>query len=90
MADVESYTLLFMKPFYALLFIIALMFGGYFVVNGFSFDNSSFSNYLINTLFILLLSSILLGGVIAWVVNSRRKHNYKGIMTIRQYYQYKN
>lgn len=78
-----------MKPIYALLFIIALMFGGYFVINGFSFDNISFSNYLINTLFILLLSGLALGGAVAWFINLRRKHTYKGIMTIRQYYQYK-
>jgi hypothetical protein len=78
-----------MKPLYALLFIMALMFGGYFVINGFSFDNISFSDYLINTLFILLLSCVLLGATVVWFINFKRKHNYKGIMTIRQYYQYK-
>ncbi len=47
-ADVVFYSLEPMKPIYALLFIIALMFGGYLVINGFSFDNISFSNTVWN------------------------------------------
>ena len=88
-ADVESFNLKFMKPVYALLFIVILMFGGYLLLNDFSFDNISFSNYLINTLFILLLSCVAIGAFIVWIISLRRKHSYKGIMTIRQYYQYK-
>lgn len=88
MADVESYPHV-MKPLYIITFIVALVFGGYFILNDFSFDNISFSNYLINTLFILLLSCVVVVSAIAYLIGWRRKHHYKDIMTIRQYYHYK-
>ncbi|HYD90862.1 MAG TPA: hypothetical protein VEA37_05160 [Flavobacterium sp.] len=78
-----------MKPLYILFFVLGLFFGSYMVINDFNFDNISFSNYLINMLFILLLSCVVLIAGIAWLVSFRRKHHDKGIMTIRQYYQYK-
>lgn len=78
-----------MKPLYILFFVLGLFFGSYMVINDFKFDNIRFSNYLINMLFILLLSCVLLIAGIAWLVSFRRKHHDKGIMTIRQYYQYK-
>ena len=78
-----------MKLLYFLLFIFALLLGGYLLINDFAFDNTTFSNYLLDTLFIFLLSCV---GVIITalvVVSIRRKSAHKGIMTIRQYYEYK-
>ena len=78
-----------MRPLYILFFVLGLLFGSYMVVNDFNFDNISFSNYLINMLFILLLSCVVLIAGVAWLVSLRRKHHDKGMMTIRQYYEYK-
>lgn len=77
-----------MKLLYILLFIFALMFGGYFILNGYSFDNEGFSTYLISTLLITLLSCITVGGII-FFISIKRKKSLKDIMTIRQYYQYR-
>jgi len=77
-----------MKPFYYLVLLIVLFVTGYLVLNDFNFDNISFSNYLINTLFILLLSCVAIA-IGAYLVAIRRKHLAKDVMTIRQYYQYK-
>lgn len=77
-----------MKPLYYLLALAALFFTGYFAINGFSFDNISFSDYLINTLFILLLSCVIVAAV-GYFVALRRKNMTKDVMTIRQYYDYK-
>lgn len=76
-----------MKLLYLLLFVFGLMLTGYLFLNDFSFDNISFSNYLISTLAILLSSCLVVGGIV-WLF-SRRKSNYKDMMTIRQYYDYK-
>ena len=79
-------------PAMKLLYILAATFGllltGYLFVNDFTFDNITFSNYLINTLFIMLLCCLGVGGLIA-AVSYRRKHADKDVMTIRQYYQYR-
>ncbi|AWH85959.1 hypothetical protein HYN59_12950 [Flavobacterium album] len=64
------------------------MITGYLFMNDFNFDNISFSNYLITTLAILLSSCIAVGCVV-WLLSQKRKSYYKGIMTIRQYYDYK-
>lgn len=77
-----------MKLLYFILFIFGMLLTGYLFINDFTFDNSSFSNYLISTLLILLLSSIVVAGIVYFIA-TRRKSNYKGIMTIRQYYDYK-
>ncbi|MFD2602086.1 MULTISPECIES: hypothetical protein [Flavobacterium] len=77
-----------MKPIYYLFVLAALFFAGYFVINDFTFDNVSFSSYLINTLFILLLSCVFFA-IVGYVLAVKRKHKTKGVMTIRQYYQYK-
>jgi len=77
-----------MKPLYYFLLLIALFFTGYLIINDFNFDNITFSNYLINTLFILLLTCVVVA-VGAYFVAVRRKHLNKDVMTIRQYYQYK-
>jgi polyferredoxin len=78
-----------MKLLYILLFMFGLMVTGYLVVNDFNFDNISFSNYLINTLFILLLSCLSVSIIITYLFTVRKKSINKDIMTIRQYYQYK-
>ncbi|MNK33925.1 hypothetical protein D3C87_524240 [compost metagenome] len=77
-----------MKPLYYLFLLIALIFLGYLFINDFNFDNISFSNYLINILFIMLLSFMFVG-IAAYIIISKRKKQNKGVQTIRQYYQYK-
>lgn len=77
-----------MKLIYLTLAIAALLFAGYMLLNDFNFDNTSFSNYLISALVILLTSCIAVGGL-AWLFSARKKNNYKGVMTIREYYNYK-
>lgn len=77
-----------MKLLYFFLFLLTLMVGGYLWLNEFSFDNISFSNYLIKTLFVLLLSCLVLViGIYSLVVQRRRSN--RDVMTIRQYYDYK-
>jgi predicted membrane protein len=78
-----------MKPIYSLLFVFGLLIAGYLFVNDFTFDNISFSNYLINTLFILLLSCLAIVIGVVYLISVKRRSHYKDIMTIRQYYQYK-
>lgn len=81
-----------MKLIYFLLFLFGLLLTGYLYVNNFSFDNITFSNYLINTLFVLLLTSmfVAIAATIMYMLARRRKSTYyKDIMTIRQYYDYK-
>lgn len=77
-----------MKPIYYFILLIVLFFAGYLIINDFNFDNVSFSNYLINTLFFLLLSCLIIAGL-AYFIAVRRKHLNKDVMTIRQYYDYK-
>ncbi|WP_294821332.1 hypothetical protein [uncultured Flavobacterium sp.] len=77
-----------MKFFYITFTVLALMLTGYMLINDFTFDNTTFSNYLITTL-LILLSSCIGVGVVALLVSARKKNNYKGVMTIRQYYEYK-
>lgn len=77
-----------MKPVYYFISLMALFLTGYFIINDFNFDNITFSNYLINTLFILLLSCVVVA-VTGYFLAIRRKHLNKDVMTIRQYYQYK-
>jgi uncharacterized membrane protein HdeD (DUF308 family) len=77
-----------MKLLYILVALFALLFSGYMIANDFSFDHISFSNYLINTLFIMLLCCIGVVGLVA-AVSYKRKHADKDVMTIRQYYQYR-
>ncbi|WP_297332479.1 hypothetical protein [Flavobacterium sp.] len=77
-----------MKLLYIFLTFIAAIVGGYLIINDFNFDNTSFSNYLINALFIVLLSCLVLIGIV-YSISVKRRKNSKDIMTIRQYYQYK-
>lgn len=77
-----------MKLLYIFLTLVAAVVGGYLIINDFNFDNISFSNYLINALFIMLLSCLAIAGIFYLIAVKRRK-NDRGIMTIRQYYQYK-
>ncbi|MGV3458959.1 MAG: hypothetical protein ACO1N9_00750 [Flavobacterium sp.] len=77
-----------MKLIYFFVFAFVLMLGGYLLFNDFIFDNISFSAYLINTLFVLILSSIAVAGIV-YLINLKRKSFSKDVMTIRQYYQYK-
>ncbi len=77
-----------MKLLYYFLFLFVLLLAGYFLANDFSFDNITFSNYLINTLFILVLACAGVIGIL-YMVYQRRKNAKNGFMTIRQYYQYK-
>lgn len=81
-----------MKLIYFLLFLFGLMLTGYLLINNFDFDNASFSDYLINTLFILLLTSTfiaIVSGLMYLIAKRRKSSYYKDIMTIRQYYDYK-
>lgn len=78
-----------MKLFYILIFIFAVILGGYLIINNFSFDNETFSNYLINTLFVFLLSCVGLAIAVTAFISIKRKSTTKGIMTIREYYEYK-
>jgi hypothetical protein len=81
-----------MKLIYFFLFVFVMMLTGYLFVNDFNFDNISFSDYLINTLFILLLASlfvVLVSGIMYLIAHRRKSSYYKDIMTIRQYYDYK-
>jgi len=79
-----------MKLIYFFLFLFVLLLSGYLYLNDFSFDNTSFSNYLINTLFVLILSSVgIVGGIMYLRSFKKRSSYYKDIMTIRQYYDYK-
>ncbi len=77
-----------MKLLYFFLFLFVLLVTGYLFIYDFSFDNITFSNYLINTLFIAVLSCVAIIGVV-YLITQKRKNNNKGVMTIRQYYQYK-
>ncbi|MGQ2984683.1 hypothetical protein [Flavobacterium sp.] len=77
-----------MKLIYLTISIAILLFSGYMLLNDFNFDNTSFSNYLITAVLILLTSCLTVGGL-AWLYSARKKNNYKGIMTIREYYDYK-
>lgn len=77
-----------MKPLYYLFLLVILLFTGYLFINDFNFDNITFSDYLINTLFILFLSCLVVG-VTIYFIAIRRKHLNKDIQTIRQYYEYK-
>ncbi len=77
-----------MKLLYLSLAIIIGLMVGYFILNDFTFDNKSFSNYLINTIFVILLSCIAVLGL-GFLLNYRKKDRVRNIMTIRQYYQYK-
>ena len=77
-----------MKLLYIFLSVSSLFFGSYLFINNFNFDNITFSNYLINALFVLLLCSLSIGGLVA-LFTYRRKHHHKEMMTIRQYYQYR-
>ena len=81
-----------MRLIYFLLFLFGLMLTGYLFVNNFNFDNATFSDYLINTVFILLLACafvVLVSGTMYLIARRRRSSYYKDIMTIRQYYDYK-
>jgi len=81
-----------MKLIYFLLFLFTLLITGYLILNNFTFDNTSFSDYLINTLFVLLLTCgfiVMVTGITYLVAHRRRSSYYKDIMTIRQYYDYK-
>ncbi len=78
-----------MKLLYFLLFIFGLLLGGYLILNDFNFDNSTFSNYLLDTLFIFLMSCVGIIITALVIVSLKRRSTHKGIMTIREYYEYK-
>lgn len=81
-----------MRLIYFFLFLFSLMLTGYLFINNFSFDNVTFSDYLINTVFILLLTCafvVIVSGIMYFIARRRRSSYYKDIMTIRQYYNYK-
>ncbi|MFP9100390.1 LPXTG cell wall anchor domain-containing protein [Flavobacterium sp. RHBU_24] len=77
-----------MKVVYILLALIIVVTGIYFATNNFSFNSTAFSAFLINGLFITLVGGLLAGGL-AFLISLKRKQHYKGMMTIRQYYDYK-
>jgi len=77
-----------MKVVYILLALFIAVTGAYLAANNFSFNSTSFSAFLINALFITLVGGLLAGGL-AFLLSLKRKQHYKGMMTIRQYYDYK-
>ena len=77
-----------MKLLYILVAVFAVLFSGYMLTNDFTFNHISFSNYLINTLFIVLPCCLGIAGLFA-ILAYRKKHADKDVMTIRQYYQYR-
>jgi polyferredoxin len=81
-----------MRLIYFFLFVFVMMLTGYLFVNDFNFDNITFSDYLINTLFVLLLTCVFVvavSGIMYLIARRKRSSYYKDIMTIRQYYDYK-
>lgn len=81
-----------MKLIYFFVFLFSLLLTGYLFLNNFSFDNITFSDYLINTVFILLLTClfvVMVSGIMYLIAHRKRSSYYKDIMTIRQYYDYK-
>lgn len=77
-----------MKLLYILLALLAAGTGLYFLAGSFNVNSAAFSTYLINGLFLVLVGGLLAAGL-AFVINLKRKQHYKGMMTIRQYYDYK-
>jgi hypothetical protein len=77
-----------MKLLYILTAVLAVVTGVYFAANNFSFSSAAFSAFIINAIFLLLVGGLLVGGL-AFVISLKRKQHYKGMMTIRQYYDYK-
>ena len=77
-----------MRILYILLSITGVLITGYLFANDFTFDNATFSNYLINTLLIVLLCLLAIIGI-GYLIYHRRKTYSRGMMTIRQYYEYK-
>ena len=78
-----------MKLRYLLALVVTALFGVYFFLNGFSFDNLTFSSYLITTLCILLSTCIVGVSTYALLTMKKKRSSYKEVMTIRQYYQLK-
>ena len=81
-----------MKLVYFFIFLFGLFLSGYLFLNDFNFDNVTFSGYLINTLFVLVLTSVFVAvtsAVLYMVSQKKRSSYYKDVMTIRQYYDYK-
>lgn len=78
-----------MKLLYYFLLLFVVLLGGYLFINNFSFDNESFSGFLLNTLFIFLLACVAILTVVLLVLAIKRKSVHKGIMTIQEYYRYK-
>lgn len=77
-----------MKLLYTLLALSALSIGGYFIANSTGFDSGVFSTLLIESLFAFMMCGLAVVGIGVFV-SFKRKHNYKDVMTIRQYYDYK-
>ena len=77
-----------MKLLYFFITLIGLTFAGYMILNNYNFDHVSFSNYLINAIFALLICSLMVVGIAA-ILSYRRRNYNKDMMTIRQYYNYK-
>jgi H+/Cl- antiporter ClcA len=77
-----------MKLLYIFLAVFATVTGVYFTANNFSFNSAAFSAFLINGLFVVLVGGLVAGGL-AFLISLKRKQHYKGMMTIRQYYDYK-
>ena len=77
-----------MKLLYIFLALSTILTGVYLAAGNLNFDSAAFSTVLINGLFVVLVSGML-AGVLAFFINQKRKQHYKGMMTIRQYYDYK-
>ncbi len=78
-----------MKLLYFILAFFAAAIGVYFVLNNFHYDSATFSFFLIKSLtieFVLVFMVIC----VVFLVNKRKKQHLKGIMTIKEYFQYKN
>ena len=78
-----------MKLMYYFLGMLAAITGAYLWLNDFSFNHISFSSYLITTLFIALMTCLVLGATVYALYALRKRSSLKDVMTIRQYYEYK-
>lgn len=69
-------------------FAFILMLSGYLLFNGFNVSNVVFSELLINSLFIMLVSCFTIICVV-YIATRKRRLSNKDVKTIRQYYEFK-
>lgn len=75
-----------MKLLYFFLVFTVVATGGFFLFQ--NINNAKFSMYLIDSIFVALLTMLVIVGIGVFV-NIKRKQQNKNVMTIRQYYDFK-